>query len=283
MGTSQCSLTTTEMFRILGKLLRAPRPEPVDVLEGWSTIRLDNRRVDIFEPDSGRPEGCVLFLHGHGRVFLNENRTFSQLFHDHRLAAICPDGARAWWLDRRCPEFDQQLTPIQWIRQSVIPLVASRWEICPPGIALLGVSMGGQGVLQLAYRFARDFPVVAAISPAIDFHQLYGQDLPLDAMYDNAEEARQDTVVLNLHPLSWPRYQYFCCDPADADWFDGCSRLAMKLSSSGIMHERDLATSAGGHSWCYFNQMASAALEYIAKGLQSVADTREDPLAATQR
>ena len=250
--------------------MKIPRTESADVLDQWSRIRADGRRVDVFEPSGGDPAGCVLFLHGHGRIFLDENRTWSQLFEDHRLAVLCPDGGRSWWMDRLAPEFDSHLTPVQWLLQSIIPLAKSRWEILSPRIALLGVSMGGQGALQLAYRAAREFPVVAAISPAIDFDQLYGCGLPLDAMYESAEEARQDTVVLNLHPLSWPRYQYFCCDPDDKDWFDGCSRMAMKLSSSGIMCERDLVTSAGGHSWDYFNHMAPAAIRYIANGVRNV-------------
>ena len=50
----------------------------------------------------------------------------------------------------------------------------------------------------------------------------------------------------------------------------GGARLAMKLSSSGIMYERDLETTAGGHSWDYFNHMAPKAIEHIVMGLQLV-------------
>ena len=241
------------------------------MLSGWSAVEVDRRQVEVYQPASENSNGCVLFLHGHGRVGLSKNRVFSQLFHDHNLIAVCPDGGQSWWLDRTCPDFDAEVTPMRWLRESVVPFIESRWQIRTPRIALLGVSMGGQGVLQLAYRHARDFPVVAAISPAVDFHQLHGHGLPLDSIYQTLEDARQETVVLNLHPLAWPRHQFLCCDPEDTDWFDGCSRLAMKLSSSGIMHERNFETSAGGHSWDYFNHMAPAALEHIARGLTSVA------------
>lgn len=256
------------MFRALGKLIPS---RSRDVLDNWSTMEVDQRRVDIFEPEGDSPQGAVLFLHGHGGVGLTENRVFTELFQQHSLVAVCPDGGQSWWMDRICPDFDHRVTPAQWLIDSILPYTQTRWQIEPPRIALLGVSMGGQGALQLAYRQARDFPVVAAISPAVDFHQLHGHGLPLDAMYETLEDARQETVVLNLHPLAWPRQQFFCCDPQDADWFDGCSRLAMKLSSSGIMYERDLETSAGGHSWDYFNHMAPRAMEHIANGLRSVA------------
>lgn len=252
------------MLQTLGKLFRA------DVLSHWSTVDVDGHPVDLYLPDPSNLAGCVLYLHGHGEIGLTENRVWTQLLYDHRLAAVCPHGGRSWWMDRVCHDFDDRISPMDWLRTQLMPFVERRIGLTSPQVALLGTSMGGQGVLQLAYRHARDFPVVAAISPAVDFHQLYGHGLPLDEMYENREEARQETVVLNLHPLAWPRHQFLCCDPADTDWFDGCTRLGMKLSSSGIMHERDFETSAGGHSWDYFNQMAPAAFEHIVNGLQSV-------------
>jgi S-formylglutathione hydrolase FrmB len=240
------------------------------VLKHWFSNEIDGHRVDVFEPAlPDKPAGCVLFLHGHGRVMLNGNPTFSALLRQHNLAAVCPDGQRSWWMDRICSEFSADISAQQWLVDRVLPFVQDRWSIEPPRIALLGVSMGGQGVLQLSYRHAAQFPVVAAISPAVDFYQLSGQGLPLDEMFQDAEEARQATVVLNLHPLAWPRKQWYCCDPSDSDWFDGCARLGMKLSSSGILHERDLETSAGGHSWEYFNHMAPTAIQHIADGLAS--------------
>ncbi|MEQ9411111.1 MAG: alpha/beta hydrolase-fold protein [Fuerstiella sp.] len=269
------------MFKNLGKIFKPAKKsaatpgQPVEpefsdrsLAEQWSTIELDGHQVDLFDPvGPDKPAGCVLFLHGHGRVMLRENPVFTRLFQQHQLAAVCPDGQRSWWLDVPCPEFSGDISPQQWILDRVVPAVEERWTLTPPEIALLGVSMGGQGVLQLSYRHARTFPVVAAISPAVDFHQLFGQKLPLDDMFEDVEAARQATVVLNLHPLAWPRHQWFCCDPADTDWFDGCARLKMKLASSGILFERDLETTAGGHSWDYFNHMAPAAIEHIVKGL----------------
>lgn len=238
------------------------------LLSQWSNLDVDGRQVDVFEPSNASPpDSCVLFLHGHGRVLLNENAIFSELFQKHNLAVICPDGKRSWWMNQVCPEFSTEISVQQWLLDQLIPFIEQRWNIVPPKVALLGVSMGGQGALQLSFRDAASFPVVAAISPAVDFHQMYGAGLPLDEMYDSLEDARQQTVVLNLHPLAWPRCQWFCCDPNDTEWFDGAVRLGMKLSSSGILHERDLDTEAGGHTWDYFNHMAKPAVEHIVQGL----------------
>lgn len=242
------------------------------VLSCWSATELDGRRIEVFRPKLPEPPAAVvLFLHGHGQVLLSENLTYSRLFHQHNMAVVCPDGKQSWWLDVVCKEFDAQQTPQQWLINAVVPFIEQELKVSSPHIALMGVSMGGQGVLQLAYRYASRFPIVAAISPAVDFHQMYGSGIPLDNMFPDAESARQATVVLNLHPLAWPKHQFFCCDPTDTEWFDGCARLGMKLSSSGILHNRDLQTSYGGHSWEYFNHMADQVIAHIATAIAATA------------
>ena len=256
----------------------APAALPVEeLLARWQTESIGDHPLQIFEPaGEASPEGCVLFLHGHGRQFLNENATFTQLLQQHNLVAVCPDGRRSWWMNRICHEFSPDVTPQDWLLETVTPWIEQRFGITPPHVAPMGVSMGGQGALQLSFRDATRYPVVAAIAPAIDFHQLHGHGLPLDDMYESVEDARQETVILNLHPLAWPRHQWFCCDPDDTEWFDGAVRLGMKLSSSGILHERDLDTRGGGHTWDYFNRMAAAAFAHIVRGLAAYEKTSTD-------
>ncbi|MCA9061124.1 MAG: hypothetical protein KDA85_21575 [Planctomycetaceae bacterium] len=243
----------------------------------WQTQYLDGRRVDILRPPrEASSSAAILFLHGHGRVMLDQNPVYTRLCCDAGLAVVCPDGGQSWWLHEHCPDFsatttDYSGTPQEWLLNRVIPLMHAELGVQPPNIALMGVSMGGQGILQLAYRHAAQYPVLAAIAPAVDFHQMYGSGIPLDGIFPDVEAARQATVILNLHPLSWPRYQFFCCDPTDTEWFDGVARLGMKLSSSGILHERDLETSHGGHTWDYFNHMAPRVLQHLQHGLANVA------------
>jgi S-formylglutathione hydrolase len=113
------------------------------------------------------------------------------------------------------------------------------------------------------------FPVVAAISPAIDYHlRLAEGDQVLAGMYPNAESARQDTATLHVHPLNWPRNLWFCCDPADYRWHESTERLRMKLSALGIPHECDLQTEGGGHGFGYYCQMAPAAVGFLAERLE---------------
>jgi S-formylglutathione hydrolase FrmB len=176
---------------------------------------------------------------------------------------------QSWWTDRVCPQFDPELSAEQHLLRNVLPFVAERFGAGAARVGLLGTSMGGQGALRLAFKHPDTFPVVAALSPAIDFHlRLRDGDDALAAMYPNVEAARQETAILYVHPLKWVRHIWFCCDPADERWFDSSDRLRMKLASLGMPFECDLETSAGGHGFDYYNRMAATAVRFIAERLE---------------
>lgn len=244
-------------------------------LSQWTRVEIGGKPADAFTPTNpAEPAVGILHLHGHSGTTLAESEPFSEELERHGLYCVCPHAARSWWLDRVCSEFDESVTPMTFLQEQVVPWMAAQWSIEPPRIGLTGISMGGQGVLQLAYRYPRQFPVVAAIAPAIDFHNWHGQGLPLDEMFETREAARQATALLQIHPLNWPRHHFFTCDPADAEWFESSDKLAMKLGSSGIAYECDLETSAGGHSWDYFNHMAPRIIGWVAEKLELVQRSR---------
>lgn len=238
----------------------------------WSTVAVAGHRCHIFEPScpSEHPD-VVIYLHGLHLHELRDQPEFGRQFNLHGLRVICPVTHRSWWTDRICQEFDATLTAERYVLDQVVPHIAARWNCQSPQIALLGTSMGGQGALRLSYKHPALFPVVAAISPAIDYHQRLaeGTDETLPLMYHDEEEARQDTATLHVHPLNWPRHQFFCCDPEDYYWWDSADRLRMKLASIGILFECDLETSAGGHGFDYYNAMSERALKFIAAGLKN--------------
>ena len=118
----------------------------------------------------------------------------------------------------------------------------------------------------MAFKHPDLFPAVAAIAPALDYHELYGRGTPLDAMYDSKEQCRQDTALLHVHPVHYPPHIFFCIDPDDG-WYRGCDRLHEKLSALGVPHEADLTTRAGGHSWAYFDHMAERVEHFVHAGL----------------
>ena len=234
----------------------------------WRQISIAGKQADIFQPANSNGPGAVLFLHGHGLITLHGNSTYSRLFDQHGLKVICPHGQRSWWLNRVCTEFDPSITPERYILDEVLPWMELNWNLKPPQIALFGVSMGGQGALRIAYRQAKTFPVVAALSPIVDFQMMYGQGLPLDAMYESVEAARQETATLQIHPLNWPRHQFLACDPADKTGLETLVRLTSKLSSTGIPVDRDIETTHGGHSWEYFNHLAPQVVTWLTDRLR---------------
>jgi S-formylglutathione hydrolase FrmB len=130
--------------------------------------------------------------------------------------------------------------------------------------------MGGQGSLRFAFKHPNRFPIVAAISPAIDYQQRYYDEdeetIPL--MYPDPESVRQDTATLYVHPLNWPRNIWFCSDPADHRWHDSALKLREKLSALGIPHQCHLKTSGGGHGWDFYNLMGPRAIAFLAERLE---------------
>ena len=177
----------------------------------------------------------ILYLHGVHLQRLQDKTPFMEAFDQHGLPVIAPHTQRSWWTDRICAEFDPELTAEAHVLNNVVPFIRQRWQLAEGGIGLLGTSMGGQGALRLAYKRPSIFPVVAAISPAIDYQLRFEEgDETLPLMYRDAEQARQDTALLHIHPLNWPRHQFFCCDPNDYPWFVSAERLRMKLGSLGV-------------------------------------------------
>jgi S-formylglutathione hydrolase FrmB len=236
----------------------------------WSQIEIAGHICRIYEPAAPSPYNyTVIYLHCSEAASLRSYPAFKQEFDKHGLRVIEPVSGRSWWTARIWPEFDSAISAESYVVEKVVPYISQRWNSVPPQLALLGVSMGGQGALRMAYKYPNIFPTVAAISPAIDFQKRIdeGVDPGLEFMYRDAEDARQDTALLHIHPLNWPRNQFFCCDPTDLRWHDSADRLRMKLGSLGVPFECDLETEAGGHSFEYASHMAPRAISFIAERL----------------
>lgn len=236
----------------------------------WRTVDVGGRPAAVYDPPGGRPRFGVLYLHSLAQETLEGDGAFEAAFAEHRLACVCPSGGPAWWVDRACAGFDAARTPQRYLLDDVLPYFAQAWGLRPPGVGLLGVSMGGQGALRLAFDRPETFPVVAALASAVECHELYGLGTALDDAYDSKEQCRQDTAPMHVHPSRHPPHLFFACDPEDADWHRGNDRLREKLSALGVAHECDLTTRAGGHTWAYFDAMAGRAVGYLDAGLREM-------------
>ncbi len=233
----------------------------------WTQETVAGKAVDFYTPEAGPARFAVLHLHGVGRTTLANNPSYTAVLEELGLACACPHGQRSWWSDRICPEFDAAMTAERFLLDQVVPFMRDRWALGADALGISGISMGGQGALRLAFKHPQQFPVVAAVSSAIDYHQWYGEGAGLDDMYQSSEDCRQDSVVLHIHPSKHPSHILFVIDPDDLDWTRGNDRLHEKLAAIGIPHEIDFTTRAGGHSWDYFNFMAGPTLRFIHTGL----------------
>ncbi len=240
-------------------------------MANWTEETIAGHPAEVFVPTERNQHGYVLlYLHGVHENRLSDKPVFVELLEKHGLPVVVPFTKRSWWTDKICAEFDPVLTAEKHVLHNVLPFIAERFDARPPQIGLFGTSMGGQGALRLAYKHPNSFPVVAAISPAIDFHKRYHEgDETIPLMYPNQEAARQDTALLHVRPLNWPRNQFFCCDPLDERWWDSCDRLKMKLGSSGVPCVCDLQTSGGGHGFEYYNRMAEKTVEFLVERLDA--------------
>ncbi|ADB16318.1 hypothetical protein Psta_1643 [Pirellula staleyi DSM 6068] len=244
---------------------------PVVSAEGtWTLETIDGHPCDLFQPAKPSPHKyTVLYLHGVHLNRLVDKRVFVEQFGKYGLNVVCPRTERSWWTDRICTEFSTKYSAQQFVMELVLPWIKQRLGCEPPRIALLGTSMGGQGALRFSYKFPNIFPIAAAISPAIDYQLRYDEgDVTIPQMYSDPEAARQDTALLHVHPLNWPRHQFFACDPEDTRWWDSADRLRMKLYSLGVPHTCDMETSGGGHSFEYYQLLAPTAVKFVFDALE---------------
>ncbi len=234
----------------------------------WSEVAVAGHPCDVYEPARPHEHGfVVLYLHGVHLTRLRDKAGFIEQFDKHGLRVVVPITGRSWWTDKICPEFDPRITAERHVLDNVLPFIEQRWGMRPPRIGLLGTSMGGQGALRFSYKHPNTFPVVAAISPAIDYQIKFFDDDLIPQMYPEPEAVRQDTATLHIHPLNWPRHQFFCCCPQDTRWWESADRLRMKLYSLGVPHVCDLETPGGGHGFPYYEKMAAPAIDFLVQRL----------------
>ncbi len=268
---------------------------------GWSLHQLGDHACRVFLPRQPNEHGFVVVaLHdlfvansspaksnaafaGFGDEFTQP--IFEKSFESHGLTVIAPLTGHSWWADRIASGFDEVVTPEQFVCQHVAPWIAAEFNESSavfgqaagrvvgteaPRLGLLGVGMGGQGALRISYKHPNLFPVVAAINPDLDYqrHILDGDEV-LYAMYEEVERARQDTALLHIHPLNWPRHQFFCCDPDDWHVFNAVDRLRMKLNATGVPFESDTTAVKGlfGRRKPYVQRGAGLAMEFIVQRL----------------
>ena len=245
---------------------------------GWSTCDVGGHACDLFQPSAVAAGGrAILYLHDLDGQSPSNLPPLQTVLEQAGLPVLAPQAPGSWWLGRHFDPFDPELSAEAFLLGPVLAECHRRFAASPPGIGLLGYDMGGQAALQLAYRYPDRFPVAAAISPAIDFHlgMQHGHEWPdgerfasLWEMFTEVEEARQETALLHIHPLNWPRHQWFASGPDDFRWHDGAVRLTSKLVALGIPHTALLDRPTGNQP---LEAFAAEAVAFLAEALDKEA------------
>lgn len=235
-------------------------------LGNWTEIDIAGRTCWSFDPAEPNPIGyTVIYLHDTDGKRLDPDGPLATAFAKNGLRVLCPISGESWWVDKLLPDSTEESTPEVYVAEHLLDFLKTERELEPPKIGLCGVGMGGHGALRLSHKYATKFPIVTAIAPTIDFHYCYENgNSVLHKLYRDQEQARQDTALLHVHPLSWVRHEWFCADPEDYDCWNGADRMRMKLASMGIPVEYELEISADGNLEQYVEKMADTAVDFLA-------------------
>lgn len=141
----------------------------------------------------------------------------TQQFEHHGLRCLAPISGRSWWTDRVWPPFDAAVSPERFLLDGVVPWVADQLACRPAATrGFLGVH-GRAGGAEVFLQAPEPLPHLCGDRTTIDYHRsMEAGDPTLRAeLYRDSEQARQDAGHAHIHPLNWPRHQWFSGDPAD--------------------------------------------------------------------
>ena len=174
------------------------------------------------------------------------------------LGVLTVDAGPSWWATRGP-------TPA-WFAESLRPWLGERTS------GLVGVGVGGQGALRVAYGRGDRWACAAAVAPACDLGRWHGRGSGLDDEFATADDARQAEAPLFYNPLSSTRAQLIWCDPRDEACAPSAMRAVSKVASSGGPVDADLETEAGDGRDAYVAARAGELAAWAAAALKRAAE-----------
>lgn len=238
----------------------------------WTSCQVAGHTLEAFvpKPEEGRPRGALVHLRDLDDTPPSQQPAWKQAIEASPLPVVSVAGGTSWWIDCVVKGFDEEVSPEAYLLGPLKTWLQDEFGVAAGAMAVLGQGSGGQGALRLAYRHPNLFPVAAAVLPTIDFHRTMETGEPgsqtLWEIYGDVEVARQQTAILHVHPLNWPRHQAFWAHAGDLLASDGADRLHSKLIALGIFHEAELAGLVDATSW--LPTAAAAAVRFAVERLE---------------
>lgn len=239
---------------------------------GWSSFAVDGHAVELFlpEPRANHPPGGLLHLRDVDDNPPSMSPAWRAAIESSLLPVASLAGGASWWLDRSVPGFDARRSPEAFVITTLAGWMRERFGIPAAAVAVVGQGSGGQAALRIAYRHPTSFPVAAAVLPTIDFHRtMHGGEPGSETLWEvfgDVEAARQETAILHVHPLNWPRHQAFFAHAGESASADAAERLHSKLVALGIPHEAELAGRVEPDAW--LSTATSAAVRFAVDRLE---------------
>ena len=251
---------------------------PANASTDWTCYSVAGHSCELFTPTTvSEPGRTILYFHDLQERSPQNLPALRKAFESAGLPVLAPHIGRTWCLQQKLNRFDNTLSAEDYILGPILDECHRIAGATSGGVGLLGCEMGGQAALRLAYRHPDKFPIAAAIAPAIDFHlgMRHGHDWAdgelfdtLWEIFDEPEQARQETAILHVHPLNWPRHQWLVSNCNDARWHDGSVRLSSKLIALGIPHTAILDDN---HTEDVVSDFVDDAIKFITKSLDAEA------------
>jgi S-formylglutathione hydrolase FrmB len=218
----------------------------------------------------GQKLQVVYLLHGAGGGFRDwSNHSDVARFAGQGLLLVMPNGASSYYANAVSPSWDRYE---DYVVGDLIADVEARFPVAAGRghRAIVGVSMGGFGAVNLALRHPDLFAFAGALSPAIDvprrafsFRRL-GQSIHYRAIFGASDSSsRRDSDpflrVRTASPEAMP-YLFLACGEQEG-LLPANREFATRLAERHLRHE--LHTSRGGHDWRQWNSWLPALFESL--------------------
>jgi putative tributyrin esterase len=218
---------------------------------------------------AGRKLPVVYLLHGGDGTFQNWSNYTDVAGLGAGLLLVMPQGDYSWYVNAALRPQDRYE---DYIVNDLAGDVEQRFpaQTARSGRAIIGVSMGGFGAINLSLRHPERFAFVAGISPAIDaprrayswrrrnqsnaYRELFGPD--------GSQTRRNNDPFIEVRTADAARLPFFYLSCGDKEGLLAPNReFAALLDHLGIRHE--FHSLSGGHDWGRWNSELPAVFQAL--------------------